>query len=104
MMDSEQGRTADIKQTRREILDVLNTMFAIGPFSFEAICSALVHLELPDDECVKRDLTYLCEEKKAYVKWTNERPMLRWAKRMYRLTAKGNEFVENMISDPALEP
>ena len=102
MMNSEDARTAQIKKTRREILGVLSTMLQIGPFGFDSICSSLAHLELPDDECVKRDLIYLCE--KGYARWTNERPMLPWAKRMYKLTAQGDEIVNRMNVDPALEP
>ncbi len=98
----EQGRTARIKQARREVLRVLNAMYGIGAFSFECICSSLVHLELPDDECVKKDLTYLCE--KGYVRWTNEQTMLPWKQRMYSLTAKGNEIANRIEIDPALEP
>jgi len=101
-MDTSEARTARIKETRRELLSVLNIMYHIGPLGFESICSSLVHLELPDDECVKRDLTYLCE--KRYVRWTNEEPMQAWNKRMFKITATGNEFVERMTADPALEP
>jgi hypothetical protein len=55
-----------------------------------------------DDECVKRDLIYLCE--RGYVTWINEGPYVRWSERLYKITARGNEFVERMISDPVLEP
>lgn len=101
-MDDDDGRTLGIKQSRREIISVLNTMYHIGPLNFESLCGSLVHLELPDDECVKRDLTYLCE--KGYVQWVNAGGYIPWKKRQYKLTARGNEFAENMISDPALEP
>lgn len=101
-MNADDARAAMIKQTRREILAVLNVMYHIGPFSFPAICGGLAHLELPDDQCVQRDLTYLCE--KGYVVWTNERAMMPWKDRMYRLTAEGNEMAERIDRDPALEP
>ena len=102
MIDAEQARAMAIKQARRELLCVLNTMYHIGPLSFPAICGALVHLELPDDECVKRDLIYLCE--KGYVMWTNRRALQPWEQRMYRITAPGNEMAERIDTDPALEP
>jgi len=101
-MNTDDARPAMIKQTRREILTVLNIMYHIGPFSFQSICSGLAHLELPDDACVQRDLTYLCE--KGYVAWTNQRVMMPWNRRMYRLTAQGNEMAERIDTDPALEP
>jgi len=102
-MDNSAGRTAMIKQTRREILSTLNNMYHIGPLGFGALCSALVHLELPDDECVKRDLIYLRD--KGYVEWVNEQPAyVPWSKRMYKLTARGNEIAERVDKDLALEP
>lgn len=102
MEDSEQLRAAAIKKARREIIGVLNTLYSMGPFGFPDLCMALTHLELPDDECVRRDLIYLCE--KGYVRWTNKKPFTPWAKRMYKLTATGNEVAEKIASDPALEP
>ena len=102
MNEYREARAAMIKQTRREILKVLNTMYQIGPFAFDSVCGALTHLVLPDDECVKRDLTYLIE--KGYVRWTNERAMMPWGKRVYKLTARGNEIAESIETDPALEP
>ena len=102
-MGNSAGRTAMIKQTRREIITVLNDMYHIGPLDFEGVCQALVHLELPDDECVKRDLIYLRD--KGYVEWTNEQPAyVPWSKRLYKLTARGNEIAERMDQDLALEP
>jgi len=101
-MDREEAKAAGIKHARRELLAVLNVMYHIGPFAFSSICEALTHLELPDDECVKRDLTYLCE--KGYVRWTNEQAYTPWAKRLYKLTAAGNEIASRIDKDPALEP
>jgi hypothetical protein len=80
-------------------------MYHIGPFSFPAICGALSHLELPDEECVKRDLVYLCE--KRYVIWANSPrryDLMAWPDRMFKLTAAGNEVAERIETDPALEP
>ena len=101
-MDSDQARAARIKEVCREILGVLNVMYGIGPFSFESICHGILHLELPDDVCVKKDLTYLVD--KGYVKWTNQRTMMPWAKRVFKLTARGNEIANKISEDPALEP
>lgn len=101
-MDASQARAAAIKQTRRDLLSNLNMMYHVAPFGFPAICNSLSHLDLPDEECVKRDLIYLVE--KGYVKWTNERPLLRWPERLYRLTALGSEIADKIASDPALEP
>lgn len=102
-MDADDARAAMIKATRREILQVLNVMYSIGPFDFPSICASLLHLELPDDECVKRDLTYLID--KGYVRWTNPgKGFVAWAKRLYKLTATGNEMANEITTDPALEP
>ena len=101
-MDATQARAAAIKQTRREILSNLSMMYHVAPFAFPALCNSLAHLDLPDEECVKRDLIYLVE--KGYVRWTNETPMLRWSQRLYRLTARGSEIADRIGSDPALEP
>lgn len=102
MMNADDARAAMIKQTRREILAVLNIMYAIGPFKFGPLCEALTHLELSDDEVVKRDLTYLID--KGYVKWTNEAKRMPWAERAYKLTAQGNEIADKIEVDSALEP
>jgi len=91
-----------IKQTRREILAALNLMYHIGPFSFDGICHSLLHLELPDDECVKRDLVYLVD--KGFIEWVNPGSYMPWPRRMYKLTAKGNEIANRIAIDPALEP
>jgi len=102
MMNEDQARAAIIKQTRREILRALNMMYAIGPLSFESICAALSHLELPGEAYVRNDVKYLCE--KGYAQWTNERPMLDWPLRLYQLTATGKELVDKITVDPTLEP
>ena len=98
----EELRAKMIKQTRREILRSLAIMYHIGPFGFEAICSALTHLELSNVEVVKNDMTYLCERN--YVRWINERAMMPWKERMYRLTATGKDVVDRIEIDPTLEP
>jgi len=95
-------RAAMIKQARRELLRVLNQVYYAGPVSFAVICEALVHLELPDDECVKRDLTYL--EEKSYVRCTSPGDYVPWKKRMFRITAKGTEIADAIEKDEALEP
>ena len=91
-----------IKRSRQEIMVVLNAMYHIGPLDFAGIAQALVHLELPDDECVQRDLLYLAE--KGYVMWANEKAYMPWSKREFKLTARGNEIAEKIDKDPALEP
>ena len=101
-MNGDQAKASMIKATRREVLAVLNDMYHIGPLGFVALCAALVHLELPDDECVKRDLTYLRE--KGYVMWTNEGRYVPWNKRLFKLTATGNEIASAINEDPALNP
>ena len=102
MNSHEEGRAKMIKQCRREILGALAIMYSIGPFSFESICSALTHLELPDDTCVKNDLTYLCE--RGYVRWTNEKPLMTWKTRLFKLTARGKDVHDRIEADPTLEP
>lgn len=103
MMDENAIKAAAIKESRREVLRVLNVMYHIGPFGFEAICGALLHLQLPDKQCVMRDLTYLAD--KGYVEWTNRgRGFVPWKERVYRLTAKGNEIAAEITEDPALDP
>ncbi len=101
-MNAEEAKAAMIKQARREILRALKTMYHIGPFGFESICMALLHLQLPDEECVKCDLTYLID--KGYVEWTNEKRFQQWSRRLYKLTATGNEIANRINVDPALEP
>jgi hypothetical protein len=101
-MDDGQARAAMIKQCRRQVLSALNVMLHIGPLSFEGLCGALLDLQLPDNECVKRDLVYLIE--KGYVKWTNEAQFMPWKDRMFALTAAGSEQADKIASDPALEP
>lgn len=101
-MDAREARAARIKMARREILRVLLTMYPIGPFDFGSICGSLAHLELPDNECVKSDLLYLCD--KGYVRWTNKKPQTPWSDRLYKLTANGNEIANRIQTDPALEP
>lgn len=102
-MNEEQAKAAMIKQTRREILRALNLMYYIGPLSFEALCGALRHLQLPDDQCVKRDLVYLVD--KDYVDWANsDNAYMPWRQRLYKLTARGNEIANRIDTDPALEP
>ena len=103
-MDETDARAAMIKATRREILNVLNIMYGIGPFGFPSICQALLHLQLPDERCVQRDLTYLADKK--YVEWVNpgKRGFVPWKDRFFRLTATGNEMANAISSDPALEP
>jgi len=95
-------RAKMIKQARREILTTLALQFSGQSMSFETVCSALLHLELPGEQPVMNDLTYLCE--RGYVRWTNERAMMPWKERMYKLTAKGKDFCDRIVSDPALEP
>ena len=102
MSSYEEARASMIKRTRREILRALAAMYTIGPFGFEEVCRALTHLELPDDQAVKNDLTYLCE--RGYVRWSNERAMLPWKDRLYKLTAKGKDFCDRIVGDPTLEP
>ena len=101
-MDDDHARAAMIKQCRREILRALNVMLHIGPLSFEGVCGALLELQLPDNECVKRDLVYLIE--KRYVRWTNEAQYMPWKDRLFALTAAGSEQADKIGSDPALEP
>jgi hypothetical protein len=104
-MNNDEAKAAMIKLTRREILKALNMMYHIGPLSFPGLCSALLHLELPDEQCVQRDLVYLVD--KGYVNWTN-RPtrgrFVAWNERFYKLTAQGNEIAEKISEDAALEP
>ena len=102
MSTYEEMRAKMIKQTRREILTTLALEYTWMPMSFETICSALVHLEIPGEQPVMSDLTYLCE--RGYVRWTNERAMMPWKARMYKLTAKGKDFCDRIVSDLALEP
>ena len=104
-MNNEDAKATMIKQTRREILRALNIMYHIGPLSFPALCEALLHLELPDEQCVQRDLTYLRD--KGYVCWVGapkRGAYMPWARRLYKLTVKGNEIAERIAEDPALEP
>lgn len=101
-MDDASAKAMMIRQARRELLKLLAIMYQIGPLSFEAICEGLDHLELPDDECVKRDLTYLCE--KGYVIWSNARAQQPWKERMYKATARGTEIADQLDRDPVLEP
>jgi hypothetical protein len=100
-MNENELRAARIKMARRELLRVLNTVYFGGPVDFVVICEALVHLELPDDECVKRDVTYLCE--KGYVKCTSS-DYMPWKRRLYKITAKGTEIADEIEKDEALEP
>lgn len=102
MSSYEEARALMIKKTRREILTVLNCMYHIGPLGFEEVCQSLTHLELPDVQVVKDDLIYLCE--RAYVRWTNERAMLPWKDRLYKLTAEGKDVHLKIQVDPRLEP
>ena len=102
MSSYEEMRAKMIKQTRREILTTLAIQYAMEPMSFETVCSALAHLELPGEQPVMSDLTYLCE--RGYVRWTNVRQMMPWRERMYRLTAKGKDVVDRIDVDPSLEP
>jgi hypothetical protein len=98
----EEARAKMIKQTRREILAALAVMYGIGTMTFASICAALTHLELPDEGVVKSDLTYLCE--RGFVRWTNERALMGWSLRVYKLTAKGKDIHDLIEHDPALEP
>ncbi len=102
MSTYEEMRAKMIKQARREILTTLALQFSEQSMSFETICSGLEHLELPDKQPVMNDLTYLCE--RGYVRWTNEKAMLPWKARMYKLTAKGKDFCDLILGDPLLEP
>ncbi len=101
-MDADEARAAMIKATRRELMAALNVMYHIGPLGFEAICAALLHLQLPDDDCVKRDLTYLVDN--GDVKWTNEANQQRWKNRLYKLTPQGKRKADKIDRDPTLEP
>ena len=102
MSTYEEARARMIKQTRREILTALAVMYSIESLSFDEICRALTHLELADDQVVKNDLTYLCE--RGYVRWTNERKMMPWKDRFYKLTAEGKDVHDKIQVDPRLEP
>jgi hypothetical protein len=102
MSSYEDMRAMMIKKCRCDLLSALNAMYGLGPFDFVSLCSALTHLELPDDSCVKQDLKYLID--KGYVRWTNEKPMQPWKERLYELTARGKEIVDKIAKDPALEP
>jgi len=98
----EEMRAKMIKQTRREILRVVGLQYAMMPMSFETLCGGLTHLELPGEQPVMNDLTYLCE--RGYVRWTNARQMMPWKERLYELTAKGKDFIDRIEHDAALEP
>lgn len=97
----EETRAIEIKQTRREILSVLELVYQGSPFGFEAICFSIAHLELADEAYVEKDLQYLCD--KGYVRWTNKGKMIPWSKRFFKLTAAGKELVDRIATDPALE-
>lgn len=102
MSSYEEMRAKAIKQARRDLLEALNIMYRVGPTKFDTLVASLTHLELPDDSCVKADLTYLID--KGYVEWTNEGPLIAWHHRAYKLTAAGKEWADGILRDPALEP
>ncbi len=101
MFDSGQARAAQIKQARRDLMTALLMVYPT-PFGFVSIVHSLLHLDLPDTECIKRDLAYLID--KGYVEWTNKKDHMPWDRRYYRLTSKGNEIANRIEIDPALEP
>ncbi|MCO6436532.1 MAG: hypothetical protein J5J06_05545 [Phycisphaerae bacterium] len=92
-------RARMIQQTRQEIMIALLHTRGI-PFRFDLLCHALLHLNLPDDEVVKRDLEYLAA--KGYVRWTNEADYLPWSRRMFELTPAGDEVANRITHDPAV--
>ena len=98
MASRDEIRAAEIKQTRRGILDTLRMVYPAG-LTFATICGAFVEL---DEHYIKSDLTYLIQ--KGYILWTNEGPNAAWKERKYKLTAAGVEIGDKINIDLALEP
>lgn len=98
MDNAQAARAAQIKQTRRGILDALNMVYP-GHLTFETICGVFVELE---EHYIRRDLQYLCE--KNYTQWVNPSRNAAWAMRRYKLTPAGLEVADRINTDPALEP
>lgn len=91
-------QTRLIKQIRRGIIRTLHMVYG-SSFDFPSIASTLPNAE---EDHLKRDLTYLID--KGYVVWSNEARNLGWERRTFRLTAKGVEIADRIVTDSALEP
>ena len=98
MPSPDEIRAAQIKQTRRGILDVLNMSYPVS-LAFETIVGAFVDIE---EHYLRRDLTYLCDA--GYVMWLNPLKNAPWKGRIYKLTPRGEEIASRINTDPALTP
>ena len=107
MNEQEHARAQAIKVVRNTILQTLNVWSTMGkPAPFDIVWSGVVHLEVEDDALIVRDLTNLCD--KGYVRcrlpsWAGRGDHVPWKKRLFELTAKGQDFVDKIERDPTLE-
>lgn len=93
-----------IMQTRRQILDMINLVYP-SPMMMGSLCNCLISTSPTyDDDLLARDTTYLAD--KGYIQIIEKNrlcPLLSFKRRLVRLTARGKEIADRIISDPALE-
>lgn len=99
-------QTAQIKQVRSELLVALKMLYP-SALQAEQLFRSLLSL-FPDLEWdhFRRDLVYLNE--KGYLQRiiadTENGGATPWRRRWFRLTSRGLEVADHLISDPALDP
>lgn len=86
-----------IKKSRRDLLTVLKLFYPCCS-DYETLALSLPTIE---HHYLRIDLSYLLD--KGYVKWSNEQPNMKWADRIYKLTAAGVETADKINKDPAIE-
>lgn len=99
-MNEQQMRAAQIRQTRRGILDTLNLAYP-ATLAFGTILEALLPLEV-EEGYAKKDMAYLVDA--GYVKRTDADGQVPWARRVFKLTKQGKDIADRLVTDEALEP
>ena len=91
-----------IQQRRRRILSLLPDAY---PRQLEgSVIAELLLKHGPDstEDDVEKDLAYLMESDKGYVETVGATTRKPWRNRFYKLTGRGNEVANRLVSDPAL--
>jgi len=98
MTDARSIRAAQIKQTRRSILDALKQTY---PADLSLLSLRYVLAEI-EEHYLRQDVQYLLD--KGLLTRTDAKRGALWDDRRFKLTARGVETADQITVDPALDP